>query len=91
MKSKSSVMINWAASDPIMAAIQVLTFFFESISIFFYLGHLHMCERAFSALTNLKTKYSSRLNVKSDLQICLSQMTPRIDELCKVKQAHLSH
>ena len=25
-----------------------------------------MCERAFSALTNMKTKYKSRLNVESD-------------------------
>ena len=50
-----------------------------------------MCERAFSALTNIKTKYRSRLNIESDLQVCLPQITSRIDELCKVKQAHPSH
>ena len=49
-----------------------------------------MCERAFSALTNMKTKYRSRLNVESDLQVCLSQIAPRIDELCQVKQGHPS-
>ena len=50
-----------------------------------------MCERSFSALTNMKTKHRSRLNVESDLRVCLSQIAPRIDKLCKVKQAHPSH
>ena len=50
-----------------------------------------MCERAFSALSNMKTKYKSRLNVESDLWVGLSQIAPRIDELSKVKQAHPSH
>ena len=44
-----------------------------------------MCEWAFLTLTNLKTKYSSRLDVESDLRVCLSQIAPRIDKLCKVK------
>ena len=50
-----------------------------------------MCEREFLALTNMKTKYRSRLNVESHLRICLSQIALRIDELCKVKQAHPPH
>ena len=81
MKSNSSLMMNWATSDTIAAAMQVMTFFFED----------NMCERAFSGLTNMKTKYRSRLNIKSDLRVCLSQIAPRIDEFCKVKQAYSSH
>ena len=50
-----------------------------------------MCERAFSALTNMKTKYMFRLNVGSVLWVCLSQIVLRIEKLCKVKQAHPSH
>ena len=50
-----------------------------------------MCERAFSALTHMKTKYRSRLNVESDRWVCLKQIAPKIDELCKVKQTHPSH
>ena len=46
-----------------------------------------MCERAFSALTSMKRKYRSRLNVKSDLRGCLSQITPRIIELCKESES----
>ena len=50
-----------------------------------------MCEKAFSALTNMKTKYRSRVNVQSDLRVSLTPTVPRIDELGKVKQAHPSH
>ena len=63
MKINSSLTMNWTASDTIATEIQVLTFF---------AGHLHMCDRAFSALTNMKTKYRSRPNVESDLRICLT-------------------
>ena len=50
-----------------------------------------MCERAFSTRNNMKTKYGSTLNVESDLRVCLSQIAPRIDKLCKVKLAQPSH
>ena len=50
-----------------------------------------MCERAFWALTYMKTKHKIGLNVESDQRVCLSQKAPRIDELGKVKQAHPSH
>ena len=83
-------MMNWTTSDTIAAAIPLLTFLFfflEDTSIF-HRGYFHMAKRAFSALTNVKTKYWFRLNVESDLQVCLSQIARRIDELCQVKQAH---
>ena len=49
-----------------------------------------MCEKAFSALIDMKTKYRSRLNVESDLRVCLSQIGSRI-ELRQVKQTHPLH
>ena len=51
----------------------------------------YICEAAFSALTNMKTKYRSRLAVESDLGVCLSQIALRIDKLCSQKQPHPSH
>ena len=36
---------------------------------------------AFSALTNMKTRYRSRLVVEDDMRVCLSNITPRIDSL----------
>ena len=51
----------------------------------------YTCETALSPLTNMKTKYRSRLAVGSDLRVCLSQIAPRIDKLCSQKQPHPSH
>ena len=51
----------------------------------------YICETEFLALTNMKTKYKSRLAVECDLRVCLSQIAPRIDKLCSQKQPHPSH
>jgi len=48
-------------------------------------------ESGFSALTAMKTKHRSRLNVEDDLRLCLSQATPWIDKLCADMQAQGSH
>jgi len=40
-----------------------------------------LCETAFSALTNMKTNYRSRLVVESDMRVCLSNITPRIESV----------
>ena len=54
--------------------------------------NIFFCETAFSALTNMKTKYRSRLVVESDMRVCLSNITPRIDSLCKPKRSkHIHH
>ena len=53
--------------------------------------HTYLCETAFSVLTNMKTKYRSRLAVESDLRVCLTKIVPRIEKLCSEKQPHPSH
>ena len=63
----------------------------KAVNILLPFATTYLCETAFSALTNMKTKYRSRLVVESDMRVCLSNITPRIDSLCKAKQAHLSH
>ena len=50
-----------------------------------------MCKTEFSALTNMNTKYRSRLVIESDLRVCLPQIAPRIEKLCGKKQPHPSH
>ncbi|KAG2462958.1 SCND3 protein, partial [Polypterus senegalus] len=49
----------------------------------------YLCTVSFSALTAMKTKYRSRMNVEDDLRVCLSKSSARIDMLCKPKQHHL--
>ncbi|XP_060774418.1 SCAN domain-containing protein 3-like [Neoarius graeffei] len=51
----------------------------------------YLCESSFSTLTAMKTKYRARLHVESDLRVCLSSITPRLDKLCSERQAHPSH
>jgi len=67
----------------------------KAVNILLPFATTYLCETAYSALTNrpMKTKYRSRLVVESDMRVCLSNIrpTPRIDSLCKAKQAHQSH
>ena len=51
----------------------------------------YLCESSFSNLTAMKTKYRARLHVESDLRVCLSSITLRLDKLCSERQAHPSH
>jgi len=51
----------------------------------------YLCERGFSSLTYLKSKYRNKLNVEDDLRLYLTKLEPNIEELCKKKQAHPSH
>jgi hypothetical protein len=46
----------------------------------------YLCETAFSALFSVKTKNRNRLNVENDLRLCLTNINPKIDDLCKSKQ-----
>lgn len=46
----------------------------------------YLCETSFSAMMAIMW-----LNVEDDLRVCLSPITPRIDKLCKDRQAHPSH
>ncbi|XP_060768837.1 zinc finger BED domain-containing protein 5-like [Neoarius graeffei] len=51
----------------------------------------YLCERGFSALTSLKTKYWHRLYVEDDLRLKLSLIRPDIKGLCASSRAHPSH
>lgn len=63
------------------AAMDVLTPF----------GSTYLCEKTFSALTYIKNKYRSRLNVEDDLRVAVSTIKPRMDLLCSAHSAHPSH
>ncbi|XP_034083391.1 protein FAM200A-like [Gymnodraco acuticeps] len=63
------------------AAMDVLTPF----------GSTYLCEKTFSALTYIKNKYRSRLNVEDDLRVAVSKIKPRMDLLCSMHIAHPSH
>ncbi len=51
----------------------------------------YLCEAGFSKMTALKTKYRNRAQIEDDFRLCLSNIEPRIEDLCKAKQAQVSH
>nr|ABF20549.1 transposase [Danio rerio] len=52
----------------------------------------YLCEPEFSALTFIKNKYRSRLQVEDDLRLFLTSLQPRISLLCAArKQLHTTH
>ncbi|XP_072380918.1 zinc finger BED domain-containing protein 5-like [Diabrotica undecimpunctata] len=52
----------------------------------------YLCKTAFSTFTAIKTKYSSRLNVETDLRVSLSNnISPRINILTASVEAQCSH
>jgi len=63
----------------------------EAISYLLHFAPTYLCETSFSALTYLKNKYRTKLNVENDLRLALTNITPRIDSICETKQAHPSH
>uniref|UniRef100_A0A3B4ZU95 DUF4371 domain-containing protein n=1 Tax=Stegastes partitus TaxID=144197 RepID=A0A3B4ZU95_9TELE len=54
-------------------------------------GSTSMCEVTFSALTHIKTKQRSRLDVENSLVPAVSTLPPELSKLMKDKQAQVSH
>ncbi|CAK1583466.1 unnamed protein product [Parnassius mnemosyne] len=51
----------------------------------------YFCETDFSAVTVIKNKYRSKINVEKDMRVAISKLEPRYEKLCSEKQAHPSH
>ncbi|XP_007648258.1 zinc finger BED domain-containing protein 5 [Cricetulus griseus] len=51
----------------------------------------YLCEKGFSSLLVIKSKYRRRLAVENDLRCALAKTTPRISDLVRKKQSQPSH
>ena len=56
----------------------------RQVKFYYLFVTIYKYEEAFSAFTNMKTKYRSRIAVDADLRVCLSHIAQRID-ICAVK------
>uniref|UniRef100_A0A8C2E398 HAT C-terminal dimerisation domain-containing protein n=1 Tax=Cyprinus carpio TaxID=7962 RepID=A0A8C2E398_CYPCA len=62
-----------------------------ALDVLMQFGSTYLCEKTFSALTYIKNKHRSRLNVEDDLRVGISKIKPRVDLLCSAHSAHPSH
>jgi hypothetical protein len=63
----------------------------EAVKILYQFSASYLCDQAFSCLTNVKGKERNLLCVEEELRVCFKKIQPRIQHLCKKKQAQLSH
>ena len=54
-------------------------------------GTTYLCEMTFSALSYIKNRYRSRLEVEDDLRFAVSNIKSRIGLLCSKHKAHTCH
>ncbi|CAK1586304.1 unnamed protein product [Parnassius mnemosyne] len=51
----------------------------------------YLCETVFSAVSVIKNKYKSKINVEKKMCVAISKLEPRFEKLCSEKQAHSPH
>ncbi len=51
----------------------------------------YLCEAGFSKWLHSKWNTRNRAQIENDLRLCLSNIEPIIEDLCKAKQAQVSH
>lgn len=63
----------------------------KAVRILLPFATTYLCEKGFSSLAAIKTKYRSRLDAEPDLRLKLCSIEPDIKGLCAERQAHPSH
>ncbi|GFW30924.1 zinc finger BED domain-containing protein 5 [Trichonephila clavipes] len=76
----------WAEVDDEFSALKTKAF-----CILLQFSTSYLCETGFSAVTALKTKYRSQINIEKELRVSISNTKPSFESLCSARQAHGSH
>jgi len=66
----------------------------KAVDVLLQFSTLWLCEHRFSALVNVKINKRQRLTAEAledDVRICLSNLSPRINLLCKKHQGQIAH
>jgi hypothetical protein len=64
----------------------------EAVNTLLHFSITYLCELGFSALTNIKNKKcEGLLSLEQEMRVCFSSIRPRIELLCKKRQAQFSH
>ena len=60
----------------------------EAIKYLMPFASTYLCEKAFSTLTYIKNKYHTRLDVQNEMCLALTEIEPRITQLCATKLSY---
>lgn len=64
----------------------------RALNILLLFSTSYLCEFGFSTLTNIKSKKRERLtNLEEEMRVALSYIRPNLEEICKGRQAQISH
>jgi len=64
----------------------------KALKILLQFSTSYLCEQGFSTLVNIKTNKRMKMEfIEEEMRVCLSTIRPQIKDLCKKKQAQVSH
>lgn len=63
----------------------------KAMKILIQFSTTYLCEKTFSSVTSIKTRYRSRLEIKSALYLAVTSLEPNIREIISNKQEQISH
>jgi hypothetical protein len=64
----------------------------DALSTLLHFSTTYLWQHGFSGLAYIKNKKREQLlSLDQEIRVCLSAIRPRIKQLCRSKQAHISH
>ncbi|XP_026546538.1 SCAN domain-containing protein 3-like isoform X1 [Notechis scutatus] len=63
----------------------------KAMKILIQFSTTYLCEKTFSSVTAIKTRYRSRLEIKTTLRLAVTSLEPKIHKLISNKQKQISH
>ncbi|MBN3310715.1 ZBED5 protein, partial [Amia calva] len=79
------------SDDTLMSELKQLSLSLTTVGFLMPFATTYLCEKGFSALTAIKTKYHDKMDAEPDLRLKLTALIPDIARLSSAKQAHPSH
>jgi len=63
----------------------------KAVKILIQFSTTYLCEKTFSSVTTIKTRYRSRLDVSRALRLAVTTLEPKMQKLIQNKQKQVSH
>lgn len=63
----------------------------KAVKLLIQFSTTYLCEKTFSSVTTIKTRYRSRLDISTALRLAVTTLEPKIQKLIQNKQEQVSH